>query len=294
VSWAGDPAKGVSEDGTLHPRYSFLAWKEVVHARSRPWLPGEVDAAEDLRRRAIEVDLGNQIARAEQAVRVRDDVVAVVSHDLKNPLQVIGMSAAVLRGRVAGDARAAELVATTERAVARMNGLIHDLLDLAQIESGRFDLAPSPCAASRLVADAVAMLAPIAEAKGVRLAWRGDGEAWVLADAERVFQVLSNLLGNAIKFTPAGGSVTVGLHAEPAAVRFAVRDTGPGIPAIELAHVFDRYWQARRGRSAGSGLGLYIAKGIVDAHGGRLWAESVVGAGATFSFTLPPHAPEGA
>ena len=295
VSWAGDPEKPVETqhgDGRLHPRQSFAAWTQVVRGTSLPWRVAEIDAAEDLRRRAIEADLSNQIANAERAVRLRDEMVAVVSHDLKSPLQVIDMACSLMQAQVEADPRTAITVGRIQCAVVRMNVLIHDLLDVAKIESGRFEVAPVPCAASTLLTDSFAMFVPLAEAKGVRIAWTGAGDLLVDADPERVFQVLSNLIGNAIKFTPAGGAVTIEVNAVDGEVRFAVRDTGPGIPPVELAHVFDRYWQARRARSAGSGLGLYIAKGIVEAHGKRIWAESAVGAGATFFFALPayPHA----
>jgi chemotaxis family two-component system sensor kinase Cph1 len=293
VTWAGDPAKPVKESGTsaqLHPRHSFEAWTQVVRGSSRPWSAAEIDAVEDLRRRAIEADLGNQINRAEQAVLLRDELIAVVSHDLKNPLEVIAMAVPILLRHVAQDQRAVTTVARVQRGVDRMKALIHDLLDLAKIESGRFDVTLVPCPMNQLVTDALSLIAPLAESKGLDLSWTSDGDPWVNADPERVFQVLGNLVGNAIKFTPEGGTVSIRIDHVGDVVRVAVRDTGPGIPAVELAHIFDRYWQARRGRSAGSGLGLYIAKGIVEAHGQRLWVESTHGEGATFYFTLPAHA----
>lgn len=236
----------------------------------------------------FEADLVKQIARAEKAITLRDEMVAVLSHDLKSPIQVLGLSIALLEPRIAADAEAAATLARIQRSVSRMDELIHDLLDLAKIEAGRFEVKQTATTVSALIADALAMLTPIAEAKSVRLTWVGDGEARVVADADRVFQVFSNLIGNAIKFTPSGGMVTLDAISTDGWVRFAVRDTGPGIVASELANIFDRYWQARRVQSAGSGLGLYIAKGIVEAHGGRIWAESEVAAGATFFFTLPP------
>ena len=294
VTWAGNPAKAVErgeEGGRLHPRHSFDAWREVVRARARPWSRVELEAAEDLRRRAIEADLVKQIGLAEQAITLRDEMVAVLSHDLKSPLQVLGLSVALLEPRIAGDAVAGATLARIQRSVARMDTLIRDLLDLAKIEAGRFEVTQTPTTVRALIADAMAMLTPIAEAKSVRLAWIGDGEARVVADADRVFQVFSNLIGNAIKFTPSGGMVTLDAARMDGWVRFAVRDTGPGIVARELANIFDRYWQARRVQSAGTGLGLYIAKGIVEAHGGRIWAESELAAGATFFFTLPPDGP---
>ncbi len=289
--WAGEPAKAVTQaaaGGRLHPRHSFDAWREVVRARARPWSRVELEAAEDLRRRAIEEDLVKQISRAEKAITLRDEMVAVLSHDLKNPLQVLGLSILLLEPRVAGDVEATATLDRVQRSVSRMSGLIRDLLDLAKIEAGRFEVAQTPITVSALISDAMAMLVPIAEAKGVRLTWIGDGDARVVADEDRVFQVFSNLVGNAIKFTPSGGTVSLDATRVDGWVRFAVRDTGPGIAARELAHIFDRYWQARRVQSASAGLGLYIAKGIVEAHGGRIWVESELGAGATFFFTLPP------
>ena len=293
VTWAGNPAKAVhkAEGQGLHPRHSFEAWKEVVRGRARPWSAVEVDAAHNLRRSAIEADLAKQIARAEQAIALREEVVAVLSHDLKSPLQVIDMALEALEPGLADHARGTQMVERIRRAVDRMNGLIRDLLDLAKIEAGRFQVNQSPLAVEVMVSEAIAMLTPLAEAKQVRLGWTGC-DSWVAADADRVFQVLSNLVGNAIKFTPPGGTVTLEAYLEDGFARFAVRDTGPGVPPGELAHIFDRYWQARRVRSAGAGLGLYIAKGLIEAHGGRLWAESTLGTGATFFFTLPLSSPD--
>ncbi|MDQ3364169.1 MAG: ATP-binding protein [Myxococcota bacterium] len=291
VTWAGNPAKAIApgtEGGRLHPRHSFDAWREVVRARARPWSRVEIEAAEDLRRRAIEADLVKQIARAEKAVTLRDEMVAVLSHDLKSPLQVLGLSIGLLAHRITDDPVATEAVERMQRSVSRMDRLIRDLLDLAKIEAGRFEVTQAPTAVSALVTDAMVLLTPIAEAKSVALQWIGDGEARVVADADRVFQVFSNLVGNAIKFTPAGGRVTLDATRIKGWVRFAVRDTGPGIAASELPNLFERYWQARRVQSMGAGLGLYIAKGIVEAHGGRIWAESERGAGSTFYFTLAP------
>jgi len=289
VTWAGNPEKSMEADasGRLHPRHSFDAWKEVVRHRARPWSLVEIEAAENLRRRAIEADLVKQIARAETAVRLRDEMVAIVSHDLKGPLQVLSMSVGVLEPRVAGDPIAAQTVDRINRSVTRMNVLIRDLLDLAKIEADRFEVTAKPVLARDLVSDAFAILQSIAEAKRIALPWTCDGALRVAADADRVFQVLSNLVGNAIKFTPPGGTVSLAVDHADGWATFAIRDGGPGIDATDLRHIFDRYWQARRARSAGTGLGLYIAKGIVESHGGRLWAASTPGAGATFYFTLP-------
>ena len=294
VDWGGDPHKPVQQDaGTrLHPRRSFALWREEVRLRARPWSAGDREAAEELRRAAVEADVRRQVQRAQRAARARDDLVAIVSHDLKNPLSVVQMQVAVLR-KLAG-AQAADPAShlgpgldRIDRAAERMISLIGDLLDLAKIEAGRFVVEPRAEPAAVMTAEALALLRPLAEAKGVALHEELEPGLRVLADRERVFQVLSNLVGNAIKFTPSGGRVSLRAVASDEEAVFAVTDTGPGIAPQDLPRLFDRYWQAPKHAAAGSGLGLYIAKGIVEAHGGAIWAERAAEGGAAFRFTLP-------
>jgi two-component system, chemotaxis family, sensor kinase Cph1 len=296
TTWGGNPAKPTtsSGDGRLRPRQSFAAWKEIVRGTSTPWTPAEIEIAEDTARRAIEVDLEQQIVRAEQAVRARDDLVAVVSHDLKNPVNVIHLATGLLRRQIHEGAPALATLGRVDRAVLRMRALITDLLDLAKIEAGRFHVAPEPCEVRALIDDALALQEPVAEERSVRLESSAAEESVrVLADRDRMFQVLGNLLGNAIKFSPRGGVVRVATSTAGGFTRFEVRDEGAGLPPNLLAHVFDRYWQATVARSGqGSGLGLYIARGLVEAHGGRIWVDSTVGVGSTFCFTVP-SAPAG-
>jgi len=294
VDWGGDPRKPVHQDGAmrLHPRGSFALWREEVRLRSRPWTAAEREAAEELRRAVVEVDLGKQVERAQRAARARDELIAVVSHDLKSPLGVIQMQGAVLR-KLAG-AEAADPAShlgggleRIQRSVDRMVSLIDDLLDLAKIEAGRFALRTQAEPVDAMLEDALALQRPLAEAKGLALRFEVEPDLRVLADRERLFRVLSNLVGNAIKFTPAGGRVLVRAGASGGDALFAVTDTGPGVAPEDIPRLFDRYWQAPKKRSEGSGLGLYIAKGIVEAHGGRIWAERADEGGAAFRFTLP-------
>lgn len=296
VAWGGDPRKPAQLDPSmrLRPRRSFELWKEEVRHRCHPWADSDLEAAEDLRRRAVELDLERQVVREQQAVRARDDLVAVVSHDLRSPLGVIQMQAALLLQASSGleGEPSRRLRATAERvqrSVDRMNALIADLLDLARIEAGRFVLHRQAVPPSELLEEALLLMLPLAEAKRIGVVPRADAMAPVLADRERVFQVFSNLLGNAIKFTPEGGTIWMTAELRGREALFTVRDTGPGIPEDALPHVFLRYWQPPEKRQGprGTGLGLYIAKGIVEAHGGEIWAESEVGAGARFMFTLP-------
>jgi chemotaxis family two-component system sensor kinase Cph1 len=293
ATWGGNPAKPVtpeSEDGRLHPRQSFAAWKEIVRGTSTPWTPAEIEVAEDVARRAIEVDLEQQITRAEKAVRGRDDVVAVVSHDLKNPVNVIQLATQVLRNQVRDATPTAALatLARIERAAARMTALITNLLDLAKIEAGRFQVVPAPCEARALVDDAISLHEPIADERSVRLESSVEEDVLVFADRDRMFQVLGNLLSNAIKFSPRDGVVRVKTATSDGFTRFEVHDEGPGLAPNLIDHVFDRYWQGTTHRSGqGSGLGLYIARGLVEAHGGRIWVESEVGVGSAFCFTVP-------
>jgi light-regulated signal transduction histidine kinase (bacteriophytochrome) len=298
VSWGGDPNKPVELDaGTqLHPRRSFALWREELRLRSEPWSAGALEAAEDLRRHAVEIDLAKQVEREQRAVRARDDLVAVVSHDLKNPLGVIHMQVAQLRRGAMEDEgeRAQRLRAAMDRiqrAGDRMNALVNDLLDLAKIEAGRFELHRQDESVEEVVEEALVLLRPLAEAKHITLEAEVPPAVMVNVDRERVFQVLSNLVGNAIKFTPEAGRVTLHVTADERSVRFVVTDTGPGIPASQREHLFNRYWQAPAKSKAGSGLGLYIAKGIVEAHGGAIWFEPPSSGGASFHFTLPSARP---
>ena len=294
VDWGGDPRKPVEPDvtATLHPRRSFALWREQVRLRSRRWSALDREAAEELRRVVVEVDLEQQVERAQRAVRARDDLVAVVFHDLKNPLNVIQMQSVMLRHIADRDSddRSARLRASLDRiqrSVGHMDALIHDLLDLARIEAGRFAVQRQTEPLDEMLAEALIILRPLAEAKGVLLISEADSGLKVLADRERIFQVLSNVVGNAIKFTPLGGRIELRARAERGHARLEVTDTGPGLAAGHASQVFNRYWQAASTARKGTGLGLYIAKGIIEAHGGRIWVERPEHGGAAFMFTLP-------
>ena len=230
-------------------------------------------------------------ADAQRASRAREELLAVVAHDLRNPLSTILMSALVLQEPLAPNnpgVSPKKFGERIHRAASRMEALINDLLDLAAIEAGHLAVAIEPHQALTLVTDAVDMMLPLASAKGLQLSVRIECEDLLLScDRGRVLQVFSNLIGNAVKFTPAGERVTVLCAIEDGGFRFTVEDTGPGIPADLLPHIFDRYWQAGSTDRRGIGLGLSIAAGIVAIHGGRVWVESQVGSGSSFHFTLP-------
>lgn len=228
--------------------------------------------------------------RAEAASRMREDLVAIVSHDLRNPLSSITMSVALLRSALPAESvgRAIKQLEIIARSAERMKRLISDLLDVASIDAGRLSVSAEPQPIGVLLGDVIEMLQPLAADKSIHIELGDTPESLdVIADKERVIQVLSNLIGNAIKFTSEGGSITVAAQRYDDAVRVIVSDTGQGVSKEQMPHLFDRYWQAKKNGRLGIGLGLTIAKGIVEAHGGRIWAESVPGRGTTFSFTLP-------
>jgi len=240
-------------------------------------------------RAALAVEKARLYRFAQDAIRLREDVLNVVAHDLRNPLGTILLQAGLLRRRQGEDerrtTRPAEMI---ERAATRMNHLIQDLLDVARMEGGRLSIARARIPARQAVADVVQTQEPLATSASLEL--RLDippdlPDLW--ADRDRLLQVFENLIGNAIKFTEAGGSISVGATPRDGEVLFWVADTGVGMPADDLPHVFERLWQASGGGRAGAGLGLPIAKGIIEAHGGRIWADSALGAGSTFFFTIP-------
>ncbi len=297
VSWGGDPRKPVEVEpgeARLHPRRSFRAWKEVVERTAPAWRRAEVEAADALRRRAIEIDLGWQVARAERATKSREALLAVVSHDLRSPLGVVRVAAQALQRTpgLASSSRARSLIDRVARSAERMERLILDLLDMRAVEEGRFSVSPRPCSADRLVDEVFAILAPIAEEQGHPLRATIRETRPVRADPDKLFQVLANLVGNAIKHTPRGGAIEVTVEPRGDEARFSVRDEGPGIPAADREKLFEPYWRGSpHTHTHGVGLGLYIAKGIVEAHGSTLSVESDAGRGSRFSFSLPTASP---
>jgi signal transduction histidine kinase len=225
--------------------------------------------------------------QAEVVARAREDVLGVVAHDLRNPLNLIHMTAQMLLTEPPVEKRR-ELLEIGERAVAQMNRLIGDLLDAVRLQAGRLSLEIAPVSCHSIVDGAAETFVPLAQGRGITLEYRcDDSTIHVCADFARIQQVLGNLIGNALKFTPSGGTVLLVASREGSIAVIKVSDTGPGIPADNIPHLFEQFWQARQGDRRGAGLGLAIAKGIVEAHGGNIWAESTEGAGSTFSFTLP-------
>ena len=242
--------------------------------------------------RALERDYRREqetAARAERALATRDEVLAVVAHDLRSPLSAIAMKAGILRRKPQGD-KAVTQAESIERIAMRMEYLVRMLLDVASMDAGRFRIEPADVDGAPLVRETLDQFAAQAESKSIRLQSQPtpiEADLKVRADRDRIVEVLSNLIDNAIKFAPRAGRVTVTLRSDDDAVFFAVNDDGPGIAPENLPHVFDRFWKAEAGGKRGTGLGLFIAKGIVEAHGGRIWADSSPGHGGTFSFTLP-------
>jgi signal transduction histidine kinase len=215
------------------------------------------------------------------------DVLGVVAHDLRNPLSLIKATAELLLEEDLPKQRRAQLLQGAIRAATQMNRLIGDLLDATHIQSGRLRLDVGPVVLTDMVTQIDEAFRPLAEAQGI--VWDvcgGDAPITVHIDASRVLQAVGNLVGNALKFTPRGGRVTVRATAAAQDVLFAVRDTGPGIPPGAMGHLFEELWQAKPDRR-GVGLGLTIAKGIAEAHGGRIDVETTQGKGSTFLLMLP-------
>lgn len=241
-------------------------------------------------------DITEQVAlrkRLQTAVNARDDTVSVVAHDLRNPVSAVKMLSAALLQRVEKErlsAESQEQLTLIRQAALQMDRLIQDLLDVTRVETGRLVIEPEDVAVPELIESALETLRPLVENAGVELVEEYESKVpAVKADRQRIAQVLSNLIGNSIKAIATSGRITVRARSSDDHVQIAVEDTGAGIPSDQLAHIFDRFWQSERSsiRTRGAGLGLPIAKGIVEAHGGRLWAESEPARGSTFYFTLP-------
>lgn len=242
-------------------------------------------------------DITDQVAmrkRLMMAVNARDDTVGVVAHDLRNPVSAVKMLSAALLQRLESETLSPETkeqLALIRQAALQMDRLIQDLLDVTRVETGRLVIEQEPVAVRELVESALETMRPLAKEAGIAIAEELPNDLpRVNADQERVAQVIWNLVRNAIKATPRGGRITASAMQADGGVEFVVRDTGTGIASEQLVHIFDRFWQSEHStiRTRGAGLGLAIAKGIVEAHGGRMWAESEMGKGSAFHFTLPP------
>lgn len=242
-------------------------------------------------RAAMLVDNARLYAHARAAIRARDDMIAVVSHDLRSPLQSISSAATLLEFESLGGSSNRSLEAI-KLATAQMDRLLHDLLDLSLIDAGQLTVTKELIETAPLVEEARTMFEPLAGDKAIALECSIEaGLPQVRVDRNRMQQALANLLGNALKFVPAGGRIALTAHRDGDRVRIAVSDTGPGIAEEHIGRVFDRFWRADRRRERGIGLGLTVARGIVQAHGGEIGVESSKGEGSTFYILLDAAAP---
>lgn len=238
---------------------------------------------------ALTVDNARLFQESQQAAQLRENVLAIVSHDLRTPLGNIDLSATLLAQQppIARDPQLTRKVDVIRRATRRMGRLISDLLDVASIQAGRLSVEPRREALDPILMDTVRTHEEAAREGGVSLACRSEPPALaVRCDRDRILQVLGNLVSNAIKFCRPGDSVELRAAVEGSEARISVRDSGPGIAAEQLPHVFEPFWSGRSDKR-GTGLGLFISRRIVEAHGGRIWVESAPGRGSTFAFTLP-------
>src|SRR3954466_7456781 len=246
----------------------------------------------DMIRRVVMNEVGRatldqMYGEAQRVIDAREEILRIVAHDLRNPLNTISMATSLLLEDKADPTRTSQL-RIIRRAGERANRLIQDLLSVTTIEAGRLSVAPRKIAVGDLLQESAEMLQPIAREKSITLSVNAAADLPpVRADSARVLQVFSNLVGNAIKFTPTGGAITLAAVRGEGRIVCSVSDNGPGIPAAQIPRLFGKFWQAKRGDSGGVGLGLAIARGIVEAHGGVITVDSEVGKGSVFSFPLP-------
>jgi signal transduction histidine kinase len=246
-------------------------------------------AGELARHGSLAIDNARLYLESQQALRAREEVLAIVSHDLRNPLNAITLATSLLQTSESISEEDREQLNIIDLSAQRMRRLIEDLLDVTRLEGGkRLPIEPAAVEAEPLLSETYELFKAQAAASGISLQYEAaDNLPPVYADRHRILQVLWNLIGNAMKFTPSGGRIRFGAERRDSEVLFTVSDSGPGIPQEHLGDIFNPYWQAKRAERMGAGLGLPIAKGIVEAHGGRIWVESEPGKGTRFYFTLP-------
>lgn len=225
-------------------------------------------------------------ASSDTLLAQRDRMIAIFGHDLRGLLNALTVNAELFL-RQEGEA-VVESARNVRLAVGRMDQLITSLLDYVRLKANKLAVVPRTLDAAELLQEAVEIFRPLARAKSLSLTLDvPDAPLWARADHDRIFQVLSNLLSNAIKFSSEKGSITIQATASGHDLQVAVRDEGPGIHERDLNRVFDGFCQLQESDARGLGLGLYISRAIIEAHGGRIWVTSRPGAGSVFSFTLP-------
>lgn len=256
--------------------------RKVVNSALRRLLP--------LEREATDRTLLTERARSDIALGNRDDFLGMVCHDLRDLLGGIVLHTELLTHTPESDQEKSVIASAVQikRYAAQMNRLIGDLVDVASIDSGNLSILPAREDAALLLTEALETFQPVASTKNVTLAVDGvQNPHFAEFDHSRMLQVLANLLSNSIKFTAPGGSITLSCEEKGAELQFCVSDTGSGIPQEMLESVFERFWQVGKNDRRGLGLGLYISRCIVQAHGGKIWVESTLGVGSRFYFTLP-------
>ena len=232
-------------------------------------------------------ELRARVKGLEDAVRARDSVLSVVAHDLRSPLNIVSLAATTLLAQVS-EAAARRTVERILRSVQRADQMLSDLLAISAIEAGNFSIETAPVDAAELILGILESQYSLATAASVIVAADVSPDLpMLLADEKRLIDVLENLVGNAVKFTAPGGSITIGANNQGSEILLWVRDSGVGMEPAQMPHIFDRFWQSAKKERRGIGLGLSICKAIVEAHGGRIWAESTVGVGTTMFFTIP-------
>jgi PAS domain S-box-containing protein len=226
-------------------------------------------------------------SRAEDATKARDALLAIVAHDLRNPLHII-MSAAAKIPPSPPDEKGRNYVEFIQRSAREMNRLVSDMLDVSNMESGNFAVQRAPVDLRAVLEEARDSFGMSAQERNITLDYDVEADVRsVIADRDRLLQVIGNLLGNAFKFTPEGGRVSLRACGREGRAEIIIGDSGPGIAPENLPHIFERFWRTDRGARAGAGLGLTICKGIIEAHNGHIWAESTVGVGTTFHVSIP-------
>lgn len=250
--------------------------------------PVRDDSGEIIGTMALDQDITERKRYEEQ----REQVLQFVSHDLRSPLAGVIFAAShaqALAEAAEGGGDISRLLAGVIRSAEAMNMLIRDLVDATRIEAGGLLLSPELCNVAALLEECATMSRPLARERGVHLEVDAPADLEVWADRHRVLQLLSNLVTNALRCTEAGGHVRVSARRDGDDVRLSVSDTGSGIADEDLPYVFDRFWQRHASTRGSAGLGLTIARGIAEAHGGRIWVESRPGEGSTFHVTIPPR-----